>query len=97
MSFFCLTCEEVHKMYCSFRSKLCIPYLKKSSHAHILTLSPPLDMKPYWFAPHVAYTISKFGMSMCVLGFHEELRPYNIAVNALWPKTGIHWFWVWYH
>ncbi|XP_044759736.1 hydroxysteroid dehydrogenase-like protein 2 [Coccinella septempunctata] len=70
-------------------SKLCIPYLKKSSHAHILTLSPPLDMKSYWFAPHVGYTISKFGMSMCVLGFHEELRPYNIAVNALWPRTAI--------
>ncbi|XP_045478253.1 hydroxysteroid dehydrogenase-like protein 2 [Harmonia axyridis] len=70
-------------------SKTCLPYLKKSSHAHILTLSPPLDMKPYWFAPHVAYTISKFGMSMCVLGFHAELRPYNIAVNALWPRTAV--------
>ncbi|KAF5285562.1 hypothetical protein FQR65_LT13196 [Abscondita terminalis] len=68
-------------------SKMCLPYLKKSSHAHILTLSPPLSMKSYWFAPNLAYTISKFGMSMCVLGMHEEFKTYNIAVNALWPKT----------
>ncbi|KAK9883254.1 hypothetical protein WA026_001442 [Henosepilachna vigintioctopunctata] len=70
-------------------SKICLPYLKKSQHAHILNLSPPLDMKPYWFAPHVAYTMAKYGMSMCVLGMHEELKPFNIAVNALWPKTVI--------
>ncbi|KAF5293756.1 hypothetical protein FQA39_LY03241 [Lamprigera yunnana] len=70
-------------------SKLCFPYLKKSSHAHILTLSPPLSLKPHWFAPNLAYTISKYGMSMCVLGMHEEFKPFNIAVNALWPKTVI--------
>jgi NAD(P)-dependent dehydrogenase (short-subunit alcohol dehydrogenase family)/putative sterol carrier protein len=70
-------------------SKLCIPHLKKSSHAHILNLSPPLSMQTRWFAPNVAYTMAKFGMSMCVLGMHEELRPYNIAVNALWPRTAI--------
>ncbi|KAL3273683.1 hypothetical protein HHI36_015113 [Cryptolaemus montrouzieri] len=71
-------------------SKVCLPYLKKSQHAHILNLSPPLDMKPHWFAPHVAYTMAKYGMSMCVLGMHEEFRPFNIAVNALWPKTVVH-------
>lgn len=71
-------------------SKLCIPYLKKSSHAHILNLSPPLTMKPVWFKNHVAYTMAKYGMSMCVLGMHEEFRPFNIGVNALWPKTAIY-------
>ncbi|KAL3273684.1 hypothetical protein HHI36_015114 [Cryptolaemus montrouzieri] len=70
-------------------SKVCLPYLKKSKHAHILNLSPPLDMKPHWFSTHVAYTIAKYGMSMCVLGMAEEFKPYNIAVNALWPRTGI--------
>ncbi|KAK9883255.1 hypothetical protein WA026_001443 [Henosepilachna vigintioctopunctata] len=70
-------------------SKLCLPYLKKSSVAHILNLSPPLDMKSHWFAPNLAYTIAKFGMSMCVLGMAEEFKPFNIAVNALWPRTGI--------
>ncbi|KAF2882734.1 hypothetical protein ILUMI_23467 [Ignelater luminosus] len=71
-------------------SKLCLPYLKKSSHAHILNLSPPLNLEPRWFAPHVAYTMAKYGMSMCVLGMHEEFRPFNISVNALWPRTAIH-------
>lgn len=70
-------------------SKICLPYLKKSSNAHILNLSPPLSMKPHWFAPHVAYTMAKYGMSMCVLGMHEEFKPFNIAVNALWPRTAI--------
>lgn len=71
-------------------SKLCLPYLKKSDHAHILNLSPPLTMKPHWFQNHVAYTMAKYGMSMCVLGMHEEFRPFNIGVNALWPKTAIY-------
>lgn len=70
------------------RSKECLPYLKKSNSAHILNLSPPLSMQPHWFANHVAYTMAKYGMSMCVLGMHEEFKPFNIAVNALWPKTG---------
>ncbi|CAH1116038.1 unnamed protein product [Phaedon cochleariae] len=70
-------------------SKVCLPYLKKSSHAHILNLSPPLSMKPVWFKNHVAYTMAKYGMSMCVLGMHEEFRPFNIAVNGLWPRTAI--------
>lgn len=70
-------------------SKCCIPHLKKSSNPHILMLSPPLLMKPIWFQNHVAYTMSKYGMSMCVLGMAEELKSYGIAVNALWPKTTI--------
>lgn len=71
-------------------SKECMPYLKKSNHAHILNISPPLNMNPKWFANHVAYTMAKYGMSMCVLGMAEELKTDNIGVNALWPKTAIH-------
>ncbi len=70
-------------------SKYCIPHLKKSNHAHILNLAPPLDMKPKWFGPHLAYTMAKFTMSMCVLGMAEELKLDKIAVNALWPRTAI--------
>lgn len=68
-------------------SKICAPYLMKSSNPHILTLSPPLSMRPKWFKNHVAYTMSKYGMSMCTLGMAEEFREYGIAVNSLWPKT----------
>ena len=68
-------------------SQACLPHLKQSANPHILTLSPPLDMRPQWFAPHAAYTISKYGMSMCVLGMAEEFREAGIAVNALWPRT----------
>ncbi|ALC45964.1 CG5590 [Drosophila busckii] len=71
-------------------SKECLPYLQKSNHAHILNISPPLSMKTKWFAPHVAYTMAKYGMSMCVLGMAGELRDRGIAVNALWPRTAIH-------
>jgi len=70
-------------------SQACIPWLKKSDNAHILTLSPPLDMQAKWFKNHVAYTIAKYGMSMCVLGMSEEFRKDAIAVNALWPLTAI--------
>jgi citronellol/citronellal dehydrogenase len=70
-------------------SQKCIPFLKKSDNPHILTLSPPLNMKPHWFASHVAYTMAKYGMSMCVLGMAEEFRSDGIAVNALWPRTTI--------
>lgn len=70
-------------------SKACIPYLKKSKVAHILNLSPPLNLNPIWFKQHCAYTIAKYGMSMCVLGMAEEFKG-EIAVNALWPKTAIH-------
>ena len=71
-------------------SKECLPYLKKSNHAHILNISPPLNLAPHWFANHVAYTMAKYGMSMCVLGMAEEFRSINIGVNALWPQTAIH-------
>ena len=69
--------------------RVCVPYLKKSSNPHILTLSPPLDMKPKWFAPNLAYAIAKYGMSLCTLGWAEELRRDGIAANSLWPRTGI--------
>ena len=70
-------------------SKACIPHLKKAANPHVLMLSPPLDMSPKWFKGHVAYTMAKFGMSMCVLGMAEEFREDGIAFNALWPRTGI--------
>ncbi|NWH09275.1 MAG: NAD(P)-dependent oxidoreductase [Alphaproteobacteria bacterium] len=70
-------------------SKLCIPHLKQAANPHILNLSPPLDMSPQWFGPHVAYTMAKYGMSMCVLGMAAEFKSDGIAVNALWPRTGI--------
>lgn len=70
-----------------------LPYLKRSAergrNPHVLTLSPPLNLDPRWFAPHVAYTMAKYGMSMCVLGHAEEFRAYGVAVNALWPRTVI--------
>jgi len=74
-------------------SKCCLPYLKESAskgrNPHILNNSPPLSMKPIWFKNHVAYTMAKYGMSMCVLGMAEEFRDTGIAVNAIWPKTAI--------
>ncbi|XP_029649957.1 hydroxysteroid dehydrogenase-like protein 2 [Octopus sinensis] len=71
-------------------SKVCIPYLMKSENPHILNLSPPLNMNPKWFTNHVAYTMAKYGMSMCVLGMSGELQSHGIAVNALWPRTAIY-------
>ena len=68
-------------------SQACIPHLAKAANPHILTLSPPLNLNPRWFKPHVAYTMAKYGMSMCVLGMAEEFRERGIAVNALWPRT----------
>ncbi|MBM4373847.1 MAG: NAD(P)-dependent oxidoreductase [Deltaproteobacteria bacterium] len=70
-------------------SQKAIPYLRKASNPHILNISPPLNMEARWFAPHVAYTMAKFGMSMCVLGMADELKGARIAVNALWPRTVI--------
>lgn len=70
-------------------SRACIPYLMKSKNPHILTMSPPLDMKAKWFKNHLAYTYSKYGMSVCTLGMSEEFRKAGIAVNSLWPKTTI--------
>jgi len=68
-------------------SQACLPYLKKAENPHILNMAPPLNMEARWFAPHVAYTMAKYGMSMCVLGMAEELKAKGIAVNALWPRT----------
>ncbi|MCA0370563.1 MAG: NAD(P)-dependent oxidoreductase [Proteobacteria bacterium] len=70
-------------------TQACIPHLKAASNPHVLMLSPPLNMEAKWFAPHCAYTMSKYGMSMCVLGMSEELRKDGVAVNALWPRTTI--------
>ena len=68
-------------------TQLCIPLLKQAENPHVLNLSPPLNMEPKWFAPHIAYTMAKYGMSLCVLGMAEEFRDDGIAFNALWPKT----------
>lgn len=74
-------------------TQACLPELKKSAGAgrnpHVLNMSPPLSMKEHWFAPHTAYTMAKYGMSMCTLGHAGEFRPYGIAVNSLWPRTAI--------
>jgi citronellol/citronellal dehydrogenase len=69
----------------------CLPWLERASNPHVLNLAPPLrsTLQPRWFAPHFAYTLSKYGMSLAVLGMAEELRPRGIAVNALWPRTAI--------
>ena len=72
-----------------FMCQACIPYLKKAHNPHILNLSPPLNLEPRWFGSHLAYTISKYGMSMVILGLAEELKPFRIAANALWPRTTI--------
>lgn len=70
-------------------SQKCIPHLRKAKNPHVLNLAPPLDMTANWFAPHVAYSMAKFGMSMCVLGMAEEFADDGVAFNALWPRTGI--------
>ena len=70
-------------------SQACIPHLKKAANPHIVTLSPPLNMHPRWFKSHVAYTMAKYGMSLCTLGMSEEFRADGIAVNSLWPRTTI--------
>jgi citronellol/citronellal dehydrogenase len=78
---------DVRGTFCC--SQACLPYLKQAPNPHILTLSPPLNMKSKWFKDHVAYTMAKYGMSMCVLGMAEEFRADGVAVNALWPRTVI--------
>lgn len=70
-------------------SKKAVPHLKKAANPHVLNLSPPLSTNPRWFAPHVGYSMAKFGMSFCVLGMAEEFRRDGIAFNALWPRTAI--------
>ena len=68
-------------------TKACVPHLKRAQNPHILTLSPPISLEPRWLGPHIAYTIAKYGMSLCALGFAEEFRADGIASNALWPRT----------
>jgi citronellol/citronellal dehydrogenase len=70
-------------------SRSCIPHLKRAANPHVLMLSPPLDMNPRWFQGHTAYTMAKYGMSMCVLGMAAEFKDEGIAFNALWPRTGV--------
>jgi citronellol/citronellal dehydrogenase len=81
--------QQVNARGSYMTTKLAVPYLAKAANPHVLMLSPPLDMKEKWFAPHVAYSMAKFGMSLAVLGLAGELRPLGIAVNALWPRTTI--------
>jgi len=78
---------NVRGSYTAIRA--CIPHLLKATNPHVLNLSPPLNLNPDWFAPHVAYTMSKYGMSMCVLGMAEEFRKAGVAFNTLWPRTVI--------
>jgi len=70
-------------------SKACLPHLKKAANPHVLMISPPLDMNPRWFAGHTAYSMAKYGMSLCVLGMSAEFAADGVAFNALWPRTGI--------
>src|SRR5216684_361169 len=70
-------------------TRLALPYLRRAANPHILNLSPPLDLDAKWFGPHVAYSIAKFGMSLCTLGHAREFKPLGIAVNSLWPLTTI--------
>jgi citronellol/citronellal dehydrogenase len=70
-------------------SRACLPYLKRAANPHILTLSPPLELRPQWFAPHLAYSLSKYGMSLCMYGMAAEFGAAGIACNALWPRTTI--------
>ncbi len=72
-----------------FVTKACIPHLKKAANPHILTLSPPVSLDPKWFEKHVAYTLTKFNMSMMTVGWAKELAKYKIAANSLWPRTTI--------
>ncbi len=70
-------------------TRACVPYLRKAPNPHVLALAPPLDLQPKWFAGHLAYSLSKYGMSLCMLGLAEEYRAAGIACNALWPRTTI--------
>ncbi len=81
--------QQVNMRGTFMASQACLPYLLKSDNPHILTLSPPLNLDPKWFARHTAYTLSKYGMSLCVLGLAAEFGPQGVGVNALWPQTVI--------
>ena len=81
--------QQVNTRGTYLTSRACLPHLRQSANPHILTLSPPLDMRPKWFAGHLAYSLSKYGMSLCMLGLAEEYRAHGIACNSLWPRTTI--------
>ncbi|MCF6179816.1 MAG: NAD(P)-dependent oxidoreductase [Geopsychrobacter sp.] len=81
--------QQVNMRGTFMASQACLPYLLQAENPHILTLSPPINLNPKWFARHTAYTISKYAMSMCVMGLAAEFGPQGVAVNALWPKTVI--------
>lgn len=81
--------QQVNTRGTFFTSRACLPYLKQAANPHILTLSPPLDLRAKWFAPYLAYSLAKYGMSLCMLGLAEEYRSAGIACNALWPRTTI--------
>lgn len=81
--------QQVNVRATFLASQLCLPHLLKSDNPHILMLAPPLDMSPDWFAPALAYALAKYGMSLCVAGLSREFAPRGVAVNSLWPKTGI--------
>jgi citronellol/citronellal dehydrogenase len=81
--------QQVNTRGTYLATKTCLPYLDHAANPHVLTLSPPLDLRDVWFAPATGYTISKYGMSMCTLGFARQLAPRGIAVNSLWPRTVI--------
>ena len=81
--------QEVNTRGTYATSRACLPHLLKADNPHILNLSPPLNLEPHWFANHTAYTISKYGMSMCVIGMSAEFADQGVGVNALWPKTTI--------
>jgi citronellol/citronellal dehydrogenase len=81
--------QEINSRGTYLCSQACLPHLLKAANPHILTLSPPLNLNPVWFAPHVAYTIAKYGMSMCTLGMAREFADRGVAVNSLWPRTTI--------
>ncbi len=81
--------QQVNARGTFLTSRLCLPHLMRAANPHVLMLSPPLDMQPRWFAGHVAYSMAKYGMSLCVLGMAEEFRAEGVAFNALWPRTTI--------
>ncbi len=81
--------HEVNTRGTFLATQHCVPFLLQAANPHVLNISPPLNLDPRWFAPHVAYTMAKYGMSLCVLGMAEEFRAQGVAVNALWPRTAI--------
>lgn len=79
--------QEINTRGTFLLTRTAIPHLRASDHAHVLTLSPPLDLNPKWFGPNLGYALSKYGMSLCTVGFAEELRDDGVAANSLWPRT----------